>query len=46
MWEVNLKNVLLLMDVGDELEERTFTFVSTKSLHIISRDEIIPSEFE
>ena len=34
------------MDVGDELEERTFAFVSTKSLHIISRDEIIPSRFE
>ena len=33
------------MDVGDELEERTFAFVSKKSLHVISRDETISSGF-
>ena len=34
------------MDVEDELDERTFAFVSTKSLHVISRDETIPFRFE
>ena len=34
------------MDVGDEHEERTFAFVGTKSLNIISCDETIPSGIE